>query len=42
MERIQTALYIIGAVGGLLIVCLGIFTILFESITAVLKKIWKD
>jgi hypothetical protein len=42
MERIQTALYIVGAVAGLLVVCLGLFIILFESITAILKKIWKE
>lgn len=41
MERIETALYIIGLTAIMLIVGLGSFIILFEGITLILKKIWK-
>lgn len=42
MERIETALYIVGGTAVLLVICLGLFIILFESIVYILKKIWKE
>ena len=41
MERIETALYIIGLTAIMLIVGLGSFIMLFEGIALILKKIWK-
>ena len=41
MERMETALYIIGLTAIMLIVGLGSFIMLFEGITLILKKIWK-
>ena len=41
MERMETALYIIGFTAAMLIVRLGSFIMLFEGINLILKKIWK-
>jgi hypothetical protein len=41
MDRMETALYIIGFTAAMLIVSLGSFIMLFEGITLILKKIWK-
>ena len=41
MDRVETALYIIGFTVAMLVVGLGSFIMLFEGITLILKKIWK-